>query len=187
MRPRRSPPTTSTRAAKRRSGWQIYPRSSPRRPGRATASTTTLPPTLSPPRSRLASAGALDERGRTETGQDLDQHHLATIALDDLVADDLIAGVVPTLHQHARLYLRNQFDRGVFVEDCDEIDRLQRRQHFRARALVLHRTSLTFQPLHRRVTVQADNQAVAGAPRRGQDLDVAGMQNIEAAIGESDP
>ena len=69
----------------------------------------------------------------------------------------------------------------------DEIDRLQRRQHFGARALVLHRTALALQPLHRGIAVQADDQPVAGAARRGQHLDVAGMQDVETAIGEADP
>src|ERR1700738_2401456 len=48
-----------------------------------------------------AAARAVDERGRTETGQDFDQQHFAAIGLDDLVADDLVAGIVAALHQHA--------------------------------------------------------------------------------------
>src|SRR5260370_22949863 len=144
-------------------------------------------PTLSPPRSRLASTGAVDERGRTETGQHLDQQHFAAIGLDDFVADHLVAGIVAALHQDARLDLRDQFDGGVFLEDSDEIDRLQRRQHFRARARVLHWTSLALQPLHRRVTVQPDNQAIASPPPRGHDLDLAGTRHIEQTPGTTTP
>ena len=103
------------------------------------------------------------------------------------MADHLVAGVVSALHQYAGLDLRDQFDRRILTEDGDEIDRLQRRQHFGARALVLNRAPLALQPLHRRIAVQSDHQPVAGATRRGQYLDVTGMQNIETAVGETDP
>src|SRR5260221_13073644 len=102
------------------------------------------------------------------------------------MANYLLTGIVSALHQHAWLDLRDQFDRGVFIKDHNKIDRLQRRQHFRPRALVLNRAPLALQPLCRGVAVQADDQAIAGAARPGQNLDVAGMQNIEATVGESD-
>src|SRR6202035_381161 len=131
----------------------------PAPPAPATAATTTRRPTLSPSRSRLGSARAIDQRGRAETRQYIDQQHFAAIGLDDLMADDLLAGIIPALHQHARLDLPDQPDRGVFFKNRDEIDRLQRRQYLRARALVLHRTPLALQPLHRCIAVEADNQA----------------------------
>ena len=56
-----------------------------------------------------------------------------------------------------------------------------------ARALhILHRTVRALQPLHRGVAVEPDHQPVAGAARLRQHLDVAGMQDIETAIGEAD-
>src|SRR3984957_20517044 len=138
-------------------------------------------------RSRLVSPGTIDQRCRAEARQHVDQQHFAAFGLDDLVADDLFAGVVAALDQYARLDLRDQFDRRILRKHNHEIDRLQRRQHFRPRALVLKRALLALQPLHRCIAVQADDQPVAGAARRGQDLDVTGMQNIETAVGESDP
>src|SRR5258708_16642273 len=128
---------------------------------------------------------APDKGCGTEAFEDIDQHNLAAVSGYNLVADYLLTGVVPALHQHARPDLRDQFDRRVFLKDDNEIDRLQRRQHFRPRALVLNRAPLALQPLCRGVAVQADDQAIAGAARPGQNLDVAGMQNIEAAVGES--
>src|SRR5258708_27587689 len=132
-------------------------------------------------------ARATDERCGAEAVEDIDQHDLATVSVDDLVADDLVAGIVAALHQHARPDLRDQLDRRVFLEDDDEIDRLQRRQHFGARALVLNRTPLALQPFHRRIAVQSDHQPVTGATRPGQYLDLAGMPDIETAVGETDP
>src|SRR4051794_38972274 len=100
------------------------------------------------------------------------------------MADDLLAAIVATRHQHARPDLRDQLDRRGFSAYDGEIDRLQRRQHFRARALRLHRTALALQPAHRGIAVETDNQPVAGATRRGQYPDVAGMQDVETAVGE---
>ena len=109
------------------------------------------------------------------------------MGFDDLVANDLGTAVVAALYQYAGLDPRDQLDRRVLLEDDDEIDRLQRRQYFGAGTLVLNRAPLALQPLHRCVAVQSDDQAVAGATGRGQYLDVTGMQDIETAVGESDP
>src|ERR1700737_5540577 len=96
-------------------------------------------------RSRMTLARAADERCGAEAFEDIDQHDLATVSGNDLVADHLLAGVIAALDQHTWPDLRNQIERCVFFKDEDEIDRLKRRQHFRARPLVLNRTSLTLQ------------------------------------------
>src|SRR5882672_3316286 len=122
-------------------------------------------------RSRMTLTRAPDERSGAEAFEDIDQHDLAAVSGNDLMANDLGAGIIATLHQYARPDLRDQL---VFLEDSNEIDRLQRRQHFGARALILNRTPLALQPLHRGIAVQANHQPVTGATRRGQYLDVAG-------------
>src|ERR1700716_2314025 len=58
-------------------------------------------------RSRMTLTRAPDERCGAEAFEDIDQHDLATVSCDDLVADDLVAGIVAALHQHARLDLRD--------------------------------------------------------------------------------
>src|ERR1700730_8799816 len=107
MRSRRSRPARSTRAAKQQSGWQKCQPLPPRRPDPATVSTTAVPEILLPPRSRFASARAIDERCGTEAGQDVDQQYFAATCFDDLVTDDLLAGIIPALHQYAWLDLGN--------------------------------------------------------------------------------
>src|SRR5579859_982534 len=145
------------------------------------------PPAPLPRRSRLAAPRAIDQRGRAETRQHLDQQYFAAMGFDDVAAYNLLAGIVAAFHQYARLDRGDQFDRGILFEDHHQIDSLQRRQHFGARALILHRTAITLQPPYRCVAVETDDQPIAGAPRRGQDLDVAGMQDVETTIGEADP
>src|SRR6476620_6343080 len=78
------------------------------------------------PRSRPASSRTAYQRRRAMARQNVDEYDLAG-SLDELVADDLFAGVVAALDQYARRHLRDQVDRRVLLEDRDEIDRLQRR------------------------------------------------------------
>src|ERR1700733_1280100 len=137
--------------------------------------------------SRMALTGTPYKRCRAETFENIDHQNLAAVSGNDLVADHLLTGIVPALYQHAWLDPRDQLDRRVFFKSNDQVDRLQRRQHFRARALVLYRTAVALEALHGCIAVQPDDQPVAGAARRGQHLDVTRMQNIKTAIGESDP
>ncbi|CUU16974.1 hypothetical protein CDS [Bradyrhizobium sp.] len=128
----------------------------------------------------------MDQRGRAEALEDVDQHDDSAGGLDDLMADHLLAGVVATLHQRARLDPGDQIDRRILLEEDDEVDGFERREHFRTRTFVLNRAIGALQPPHRGIAVEADDQAIAGSARRGQHLDVAGMQDVKAAIGEAD-
>src|SRR5665213_3918618 len=143
--------------------------SSTRRPDPTPISATSRARMLSRLRSRLATARAIDQRCRTEPRQDVDQQYFAATCFNDLVADHLFAGVVTALHQHARPDLRDQPDRSILFEDRDEIDRLERGQDFRSRALVLNRAPFPLQTFCRSVAVQAEDQPVAGAARCGED------------------
>src|SRR5437016_11676629 len=80
------------------------PPASRRRDGATIATIPTAAKLLLPPRRRscLPLAGALHQRGRAVAFEDVDQQHLAAVFLDDFVTDDLLAGVVATLDQHAR-------------------------------------------------------------------------------------
>ena len=134
----------------------------------------------------LGSARALHHGAGRVAGHEIDQDHFAAQRLDDGVADHVLALVVAALDQHRRLDARDQFFRRVLVEHDDEIDRLERGQHLGARLHRLHRAARAFKPGDRGIAVQAHHQPVAGRARAGQQFDVAGMQKIEAAIGEAD-
>src|SRR4051794_39179157 len=98
-------------AATARSAPRRYRRSWPRRRDRARAAAPGWPVMSPRQRSRLASARTIDQRSRAVAGQDVDQHDFAAMGFDDLAANDLLAGVVAALDQHARLHLRDQIDR----------------------------------------------------------------------------
>src|SRR5204863_10201567 len=134
---RRSQPASSTKAARPRPGSRKHQTSPTTRTDLATVSIATLARALSPTRSRLASARLLDQRTRAKPRQYIDQQHLAALCFDNLVTHHLLARVVAPFHQHARFDLGDQLYRRVFVEQHDQVHRLQGGQHLRARTLIL--------------------------------------------------
>src|SRR5262245_47448611 len=128
----------------------------------------------------------LNEIGRAVARHEINQNDLATIRLDELAPHDLLDTIVGTLDQHLRPYPPDQFQGRVLLEDDDYIDRFEPRQHLGARLLRLHRPAFALEARDRGVTVEADNQPVTGAARLCEQPDMAGMQEIEAAVGEAD-
>src|SRR3954462_12805215 len=112
-----------------------------------------------PARPRQHAAGAVARH-------EVDEEHLPAVRLDDVVTNNILSGVVAALHQHSGAHLLDQFERRVFFEYDDEIDRLQRGEHVSARGHVLNRAALALQPRHRAIAVAPDNKAVAGRARR---------------------
>ena len=126
-----------------------------------------------------------DQRCRTEARQNVDQNDFAAGSLDDLVADDLLEGIVAAFDQHARPDPLDQVDRRVLLEDHDEIDRLKRRQHFRARLLILTGRPSPFSRITEASLLRPTISRSQARALRRQHLDVTGMQDIETAIGET--
>ena len=141
--------------------------------------------------SRTATAGRRrhppDRAGRAVARLQFDQQHRPAPALHQVGADHLVDAVVGALHQHVGPQRLDQLERRVLVEQHHQIHRCQRRHHRRPRRLVLQRPCRSLQPLHRGVGVQGDDQPVAACPCLGQQPDMAGVDQVEAAIGEADP
>jgi hypothetical protein len=67
------------------------------------------------------------------------------------------------------------------------IDRGEPGEHLRALGELQDRTPGALQPADRVVVVQPDDEDVAERARGGEVANVAGMEEIEAAVGEHDP
>jgi len=74
----------------------------------------------------------------------------------------------------------------VLVEHDDVVHRAQRREHLRALARRHHGAPRPFQPRHRRVAVDADEEHVAERAGGLEIADVADVQEVEAAVGEDE-
>ena len=80
----------------------------------------------------------------------------------------------------------DQLERRVLGERDDIIDAGQRGQDLQPLGQGEDRPLVPFQPPHRSVVVDADDQQAALAAGELQQLDMAGMEQVEDAVGEDD-
>ena len=92
---------------------------------------------------------------------------------------------IRAFYQDVGKHLRNQLARGVFVEEGDGIDRLESQRHLGSLGLGEQRTVGSLRPPHTRIGVQRQDEDVAEGARLLQQPDVAGMQQVIAAVGEN--
>src|SRR5213593_815045 len=138
-------------------------------------------PSLRPSRARLS-----HNRGGADSGYEIDEDDLAAGRLDHFAPDDFVAPVVRALEQNLWPHVSQKLERGVLIENDDQIDSLQGRQHLGPRMDILHGATAPLQAPHRGIAVEADNEAVASRMRLRQQLDVPGVQYVETAVGEAD-
>src|SRR5258707_9042744 len=117
-------------------------------------------------------------------GHDGHRHDAAACCLHLFAADNLVSGPVATFDENVREQGGDDALRRQVVEDHDGVNTLQRGENLRAFTLRNHRAALAFELFHAGVAIQADDQRVAEAARALQAANVAGMQQIEAAVGE---
>lgn len=102
-------------------------------------------------------------------------------------ADDRRFRVIAPFDQHVRAQHHDELEWSVLLEDHHRVDRLESRQHVTPFGSGAHRPRGTLEAAHRVVTVDADDQKIALAPRGNEDVDVSGMQQVEHAIREDNP
>ena len=112
----------------------------------------------------------------------------AAPGLDPVGADDAVAGVVGAFDQDVGRERLDQLERRVLVEQHDAVHRGEAGEH-PGRAACSSATGRPA-PLPRRRTdasvLTPDDQGVALAPGGLEQLDVAGVQQVEHAVGEDD-
>jgi hypothetical protein len=101
-------------------------------------------------------------------------------------AHDLVTRPIAALYENVREQSRDDLARREIVENHHGIHGLQRRENFRALALRDYRTAFALQLPHAGVAIEPDDERVAQFARLLQAANVAGMQQVEAAVGEND-
>lgn len=102
-------------------------------------------------------------------------------------ADDSRLGVIASLHDHIRPEMLHEIERCVFRKYHHEVDALQRREDVRAIAIGPHRSRRSLESADRFVAVDPDDQMLSRRPRGIQHVDVTAVEEIENAVGKSDP
>ena len=102
--------------------------------------------------------------------------------------DDAVAGVVGALHEHVGRERLDQGERRVLVEQHHAVHRGERRRARGPAACspATGRAGALAQPADRGIGVEPDDERVALAPGRLEQLDVARVQQVEDAVGEHD-
>src|SRR3981081_764628 len=117
-------------------------------------------------------------------GHDGHRHNAAARRLHLFAADNLVSGPVATFDEHVGKQSGDDALRRQIVESHYTINALERSENFCAFALRNHGATHAFELSDAGVAVQADDEGIAEAARVLQAADVAGMQQIKAAIGE---
>ena len=131
-------------------------------------------------------ANSFDDRCRRIAGLDGDTDDQASTRLDDVPADDGVLRPVVAFHEDVRLESRNQLMRRRLVEDDHTIDRLQRLEDFDPFGLWGDRASRAFVCPHGSIGIDADDERVAEGAGVLEVAHVAGMEQVEDAVGEHD-
>jgi hypothetical protein len=99
-------------------------------------------------------------------------------------ADNGVRRIVATLHNDVGTEQLNQLERRVLLEERNGVHRLQRGEHISTLTLGADGSIRSLQPFHGCVAIDSDDEHVAASARTNEDVDVAGMQQIEHTIRE---
>jgi len=138
------------------------------------------PPRRARPFSNFSQDGGCGIAGRDRNGDDA-----AAGGFHFLATNDLIAGPIATFYENIGEKHGNQFARRWGIENHHGVYTLQRREDFRSLAFGDDRAAFAFQLADTGVAVERDDERIAEFARLLQAANVAGMQQVEAAIGEN--
>jgi hypothetical protein len=109
---------------------------------------------------------------------------------DDLAArrfhlfasDNLIERPIATFYEHIGEQSCYELERSWLVEDHNCVHTFERSENFGALPFWINETIGAFQLQDARITIKADNQDISKSASLLEETDMAGMQQIEAAI-----
>lgn len=104
----------------------------------------------------------------------------------NLILVESLDSVVPALEPNIRFQAQEPAVDAGFIEHEDHVHHLQGTQNDSAVNLMIDRSARAFQGLNRLVAVHQHDQVIALGAGFPQQLDVACVQNIETAVGQTD-
>jgi len=120
-------------------------------------------------------------------GSEGHHHDAPSPALHICRANDRVFRIIAALDDHVGLEMSDEVERRVIGENYDEIHALERRQHVSALGVAAHGARRTLETTHGFIAVDADDERVGGFARGSEDVDMAGMKQVEHAIREGNP
>jgi len=114
-----------------------------------------------------------------------ERNDLATPSFDFLAADDVVYPVGP-FYENVRPNIKNGFQGSVFVERADVVHDFQGREKLPTLRLRKDRAIRALQTLNGFISIDGNNQGIAEGTRTGEQVEMSGVEDIEAAVGEND-
>jgi hypothetical protein len=105
-------------------------------------------------------------------------------AFDFTGTDYRAFGVIAALYDDVRLQSLYELERRILRENDDEVDAFHGGEHERALRLVAYRPARALEPSHGLIAVDAHDQCIGSSSSSNQEVDVAGMEQIEYSVGE---
>ncbi len=116
-----------------------------------------------------------------------DNSNLATVRSYHIALRDRLLRVVRSFRVHVGFKCQQEFRHGGFSENGDEVDCLDRCHELGAISFAEDRAAVALQPRDLRVRIYSNYEDVAESARALKVAYVAGVQNVEATVGENDP
>ena len=134
----------------------------------------------------LASAfpNFLQNGGSRVAGENGDSYHPPSCGFHLFTTHDFVGGPVIPFYQYVWQELPDDLVWRLFFKNHDGVDALKRRKNFRALLLANHWAAGTFQLLRTLVAVEPDDQNVSLRSCEFELPQMAGMQEVETAVGE---
>lgn len=126
----------------------------------------------------------LDEIGGGEAGLEGEGEDLAAGGLDFFAAGDEV-GPVGALDEEIGEDGGDEFAGGVFVEEGDGIDGIEREGDAGAGLFITDGAGGAFEALDARIGVEGEDENVAESASGLEEADVAGVEDVVAAVGEN--
>lgn len=101
-------------------------------------------------------------------------------------ANDGAFVVIAAFNENIWSEVRDQLARRILIEHHDNVDHLERGQHVASLGGTSDRTFRTFESPNGFVSIHTNDERITLATRAEQNVDVAGMQQIEDAVRERD-
>ena len=99
-------------------------------------------------------------------------------------ADDCVFRVVSAFDDNVGAKMGDKIERRIVWENHDEVDTFERAQHVRALGVGTYGARGTLEPPHGIIAVDPDDQCVGALARRGENVDVPRMEQVEHAVCE---
>jgi len=128
---------------------------------------------------------ALDHTRGGLSFHERERDDLSSPTFNFFAADDVVRPI-GALDENVRPDLQDGFQRRVFIERADIVHRLQGAQNLTPFVLGKQRPERPFQPLHRVISINRNDESVAQGAGAPQEIEMPGMKNVEATVGEND-